>query len=87
MQYDWLREVDIKHLTGDMREVAEITGMEKFILLFHAFNKSELYFSENQLENAAAAYVKRHPDTDHKVLARKLGISVRKVKKLLNGER
>lgn len=84
MHFDWLKEMDICHLKGDMKQVAEITGMEKFILLFNAFNKTELYFSENQLDNAVAAYLKRHPEKDHKILARKLGISVRKVKKLIS---
>lgn len=86
MHLDWLKEMDIRHLNGDMRQVAEITGMEKFILLFNAFNKTELYFSENQLESAAVEYLRRHPELDHKLLARKLGISVRKVKKLINSE-
>ncbi|MCC6550172.1 MAG: hypothetical protein IT279_08900 [Ignavibacteriaceae bacterium] len=84
MHFDWLKEMDIRHLKGDMRQVAEITGMEKFILLFNAFNKTELYFSENQLEEAVAEYLRRHPEKDHKQLARKLGISVRKVKKLIS---
>lgn len=84
MHFEWLKEMDIRHLKGDMRQLAEITGMEKFILLFNAFNKTELYFSESQLEGAVAEYLKLHQEKDPKLLARKLGISVRKVKKLLN---
>lgn len=83
MNYEWLRESELRHLDGDMRLIAENCGKDVLIKLLMLFEKSEVYFSSGQLERALAAYLRKYPKAEAKTAARELGLDVRKVKKLM----
>lgn len=85
MNYDWLRESEIRHLEGDMRLIAEHCGKDVLITLLGLFEKSEVYFSAGQLERALSVHLKKYPRAEAKRAARELGIDIRKVKKLMEG--
>lgn len=87
-KYEWLKEVDYnKIITGDLKNILEIVGIDSFIKLYEQFCSTSIYFSEKFIFNAKREYIKNNPASSTKELARKLMISewfVQVTKKNLN---
>ncbi|WP_337871607.1 hypothetical protein [Ignavibacterium sp.] len=83
---NWIKEIDYrKFLTGDMKQLEEIIGIDKFIELYKCFSKTSIYFSEKPLMEMKQEYIKQNFGlTGEKELARKLGVSERLVYKIAN---
>jgi len=76
-QLDWIKEVEWKkHLKGDMRQIADRTGIDTLIELWECFGKTSVYFSEEMLNELRKGYILRYYRKGNvKELARKLDAS------------
>ncbi|GIV45766.1 MAG: hypothetical protein KatS3mg036_0584 [Ignavibacterium sp.] len=84
MKMDWIKEIDFnKFLDGDLRLLADIVGIDKFIELYSHFAKTAIYFSEKPLMEMKQEYIRKYFGfKNEKELARMLGVSERLVYKI-----
>ena len=81
---EWIKGIDYKkHLTGDLKELEEIVGIDVFIKLMSAFAKTTIYFSEKPLMDMKRDFIKKNFGfIGDKELARKMGVSERLIYKI-----
>jgi len=80
MKHDWIKEVEWSSiLTNEMRELAEIVGIDKAIEVLEKCRKQQVYFSERPLMDLKRAYIMKHRNSIPKDLARLLNVSERYV--------
>jgi Mor family transcriptional regulator len=80
---DWIQELEWqKLLPGEMKEVAEIIGIENTLKLMEKFGKTHVYFTEKPLLEMKRLYIGLHlndEDVRAQDLARMLNMSERYV--------
>ena len=78
---DWIQELEWqKLLPGEMKEVAEIIGIENTLKLMEKFGKTHVYFTEKPLMEMKRLYIELHLDDEDvraQDLARCLKVSER----------
>jgi len=81
---DWIKEINYKkYLTGDLKDLEEIVGIDLFIKIMERFSKTAIYFSEKPLMEMKQEYIrKKYGEIKEKEIARKLGVSERLVYKI-----
>jgi len=77
--YKWANDLNVSELlTGEMKEICELIGVESFLLLIDRFNKTPIYFSDRVLLPMKRAYIiKRRGEVEARQLARELEVSER----------
>ena len=78
---DWIKEIEYKKcLTGDLKELEEIIGIELFIRVIKHFAKTSIYFSERCINDMKVEYIRKNIGLmSDKELARKVGVSERMI--------
>jgi hypothetical protein len=73
----WIHEIDWRQsLNGDLRDLAEIIGIDNLMKAWLAFSKTHIYFSEQPLNVMKKEYIKKHHKPGNtKELARMLDVS------------
>lgn len=81
---DWIKEIDYKkYLTGDLKALEEVVGIDVLLKIIKAFAKTTIYISEKPLMEMKQEYIrKKFGEIPDKELARKLGVSERLVYKI-----
>lgn len=84
--YEWVKEIDYKqYLSGDLKQLEEIIGLELFLEIVEAFGKTNIYISDRPVMMMKREYIKKKfgviPD---KELARMLRVSERLIYKIAN---
>lgn len=81
---DWIKEMDYKrYLSGDLRELEEIVGIDLLIKILVYFAKTTIYFSEKPIMEMKQEYIRQHYNKcTVKELAKKLNVSERLVYKI-----
>jgi hypothetical protein len=83
MRYSWLRDVhELQLLPEDYREIVEIIGLNNFVRLLRAFDKTAIYFSRRLLQPLLNRYIAEHQNIPARKLAKELKISVRYIYKV-----
>ncbi|MCE1189460.1 MAG: hypothetical protein LWX56_09990 [Ignavibacteria bacterium] len=83
MRLAWLKKIDWERtLRGDNLEIAQLIGIDNFIVLAENFMKLNVYFALGEFEQAAKEYIKLNTEIESKKLARELGVSQRYVQKM-----
>ena len=77
MDLTWIKDIEWeKELKGEMREVADLIGIDNLIKLWQAFGKTHIYFSEEPLMRLKKNYIRKyHRPGRTKELARLLNTS------------
>lgn len=85
---NWIKDTEWKKdLKGDMREIAELVGIDGFINLWQAFSKTSVYFSEEPINRLRKRYImQNYVHGRAKELARKLDTSEMFVYDILKGK-
>ncbi|MCU7494746.1 MAG: hypothetical protein HF314_12105 [Ignavibacteria bacterium] len=73
---DWIKEIDWEEsLSGDLKEIAKLCGINTLLTLWENFGKTNIYFSERPLDALRRKYIIHNKDKSVKELARKLEVS------------
>lgn len=73
---DWIKEINWdESLKGDLKEVANLCGIDTLLILWENFGKTNIYFSEKPLDTLRRKYIIQNKDKSVKELARKLEVS------------
>ncbi len=80
----WYKEIDYKKfLTGDLKILEELIGIDKLIELIEIFGKTTIYISEKPVYAMKVEYIKKnYGKMTEKELARLLKVSERLVYKI-----
>lgn len=75
----WFSKVDYKqHLTGDMKDIADLIGIENLLKLINRFNKTPIYFSDKCLLELKKEYIRQQRGKmEPRIIARLLDVSER----------
>lgn len=81
---NWIKEIEYqKFLSGDLKILADILGIEKVMELYKVFTKTTIYFSEKPLMEMKQEYIRKYIGfKSEKEIARELGVSERLVYKI-----
>lgn len=81
---DWIKEIDYKkYLTGDLKALEEVVGIDVLLKIIKAFAKTTIYISEKPLMEMKQEYIRQNFGfKPEKELARMLGVSERLVYKI-----
>jgi len=77
MSYEWIKEVDWEnHLPGELKEIAELIGIDNLLKLLERFGKTQVYFPTNFIPKLKRIYIRNNYETGRvKELCRKLDAS------------
>lgn len=89
MKLDWIKETEWEDiLTGDMREMADLVGIENFIKLLERYGKMQVHFSTKDVSRLKQNYIQKYFESGNaKMLARKLETSERFVHLAVQSEK
>lgn len=75
----WVTTLDYnKYLNGDMKDIADLIGIENLLKLINRFNKTPIYFSDKCLLTLKKEYIKsQRGKIEPRVIARLLDVSER----------
>ncbi len=85
MDYLWLKKIaGFDALPEEYRDIISLVGLDKFIQMMKAFDKTSIYFSKKGLLPLLQKYIVENKAVSAQKLAKELNISVRYVYKLKN---
>ncbi|MBF0521327.1 MAG: hypothetical protein HQK92_16575 [Nitrospirae bacterium] len=83
---DWVNSIQIENLPENLRDIAELIGMENMLLILDHFSKQLIYIpgKDQIIKNAKRKFIQNNfTGINHRDLCRKTGYSLSYVYKIL----